>query len=136
MSRATDAGAREQAVRTYERNVVVLASAGTGKTSLIVERFLNQVIEQDLPLREVAAITFSEKAATEMRLRVARALEMLASSAPPSGPAEEAARSWAYLRDRMGAASVLDRAARALGELPAAAISTMKKTHSIAQPQT
>ncbi len=40
----SDLEARRRAVTTYERNLVIVAGAGTGKTSLLVERILNQVV--------------------------------------------------------------------------------------------
>jgi ATP-dependent helicase/nuclease subunit A len=124
MSRETDERHRDAAVRTHGQNVVVLASAGTGKTSLLVERLLNQVIEQQLPLTQVAAITFTEKAATEMRLRLARGLELLSKPEKLSGTKEEAARAWRFLRT-MGQQEVGKRARLALRSLPLASISTI-----------
>ena len=36
-----DAAARATAARVFDRNLAVLAGAGTGKTSLLIERLLN-----------------------------------------------------------------------------------------------
>jgi ATP-dependent helicase/nuclease subunit A len=62
---------REQApaVRERGRDVVVTAGAGTGKTRTLVARYLALVAE-GLPLRTIVAITFTRKAAREMRNRV------------------------------------------------------------------
>ncbi|MGD9375660.1 MAG: UvrD-helicase domain-containing protein, partial [Anaerolineae bacterium] len=62
---------REQApaVRERGRDVVVTAGAGTGKTRTLVARYLALVAE-GLPLRTTVAITFTRKAAREMRNRV------------------------------------------------------------------
>jgi ATP-dependent helicase/nuclease subunit A len=57
------------AVRARGRDVVVTAGAGTGKTRTLVARYLSLVAE-GLPLRSVVAITFTRKAAREMRNRV------------------------------------------------------------------
>ena len=123
--RRRDAEARERAVRTYDRNVVVIASAGTGKTSLLVERLLNQVIEQEIPLGAIAAITFTEKAATEMRLRMTRGFERLTTPEGLSDPGEEAARAWAHLRERLGPSEVARRAEEALCSLSLATVTTI-----------
>ena len=80
-ARHSDSDDRHQAVTTYDRNLVIVAGAGTGKTSLLVERILNQVVEQDLALSELAAITFTDKAATEMRNRLEAGLARLAALA-------------------------------------------------------
>jgi ATP-dependent helicase/nuclease subunit A len=51
------------------RDVVVTAGAGTGKTRTLVARYLS-LLAEGLPLRSVVAITFTKKAAREMRNRV------------------------------------------------------------------
>jgi ATP-dependent helicase/nuclease subunit A len=52
---------------------VVLASAGTGKTQRLVEVYVSQLMEDVDPLRMVA-VTFTEKAAAEMRDRIQKAV--------------------------------------------------------------
>src|SRR5436190_459672 len=56
-----------------ERNTVVLASAGTGKTRKLVEVYL-ELIEQGIDPLRIVAVTFTEKAAAEMRDRIRTAL--------------------------------------------------------------
>jgi ATP-dependent helicase/nuclease subunit A len=51
------------------KDVVVTAGAGTGKTRTLVGRYLSLLVD-GLPLRSVVAITFTKKAAREMRNRV------------------------------------------------------------------
>jgi ATP-dependent exoDNAse (exonuclease V) beta subunit len=54
-----------------DRGVVLLdASAGSGKTSVLVERFVRAVLEGGADVRSILAITFTEKAAGEMRERI------------------------------------------------------------------
>ncbi|HZW27839.1 MAG TPA: UvrD-helicase domain-containing protein, partial [Trueperaceae bacterium] len=50
-------------------SVAVVAGAGTGKTKMLAHRFLRHVEEGLSPL-EVVAVTFTEKAAAELRSRI------------------------------------------------------------------
>jgi ATP-dependent helicase/nuclease subunit A len=67
-----DGGDRELAIRTFNRNVVVTAGAGTGKTTLLVDRLVHLLMRNPEPLKitEIVALTFTNKAADEMRLRL------------------------------------------------------------------
>jgi len=53
-------------------DVVVTAGAGTGKTTTLVARYLTILARDDTPIRSIVAITFTDKAAREMRNRVRR----------------------------------------------------------------
>lgn len=57
------------AILAREQDVVVTAGAGTGKTRTLVARYLS-LLAEGLPLRSIVAITFTRKAAREMRNRV------------------------------------------------------------------
>ena len=124
-----DAEARHSAVRSYDRNVIVVAGAGTGKTSLLIERLLNQLVERDLGLDEIAAITFTERAATELRTRLEAGLERLVDLAghpdrnvPGTSPAD---RAYAALAARLSPTAVLSRAERLLGQTARASIDSI-----------
>ena len=54
--------------------VFVSAGAGTGKTTVLVERFVRAVCEQGLDVESVLVITYTRKAAGELRARIRRAL--------------------------------------------------------------
>ena len=53
-----------------EGSVVVVAGAGTGKTHMLTERYVHHLSEDGLSPLEVVAVTFTEKAAGELRSRV------------------------------------------------------------------
>ncbi|MFP4513281.1 MAG: UvrD-helicase domain-containing protein [Acidimicrobiales bacterium] len=58
-----------------DRTLFVEAGAGTGKTSQLVARIVNLVADRGVPLTAVAAITFTDAAAAELRDRVRVELE-------------------------------------------------------------
>ena len=54
--------------------VFVSAGAGTGKTTVLVERFVRAICERGLSIDSVLAITYTERAAGELRGRIRRRL--------------------------------------------------------------
>ena len=61
----------EQLAAIEEPGVVfVSAGAGTGKTSVLVERFVRAVCERGLSVDSVLVITYTERAAGELRTRI------------------------------------------------------------------
>ena len=63
---------RRRAIGTFDRNLVVTAGAGTGKTTLLVDRLVHLLLRNPEPLRitEIVALTFTNKAANEMKQRL------------------------------------------------------------------
>jgi ATP-dependent exoDNAse (exonuclease V) beta subunit len=55
-------------------SVFVSAGAGTGKTSVLVERYVRAVCERGLDVDSILVITYTRKAAGELRTRIRRAL--------------------------------------------------------------
>lgn len=68
----SDSRDRLLAETTWDRNVVVVAGAGTGKTTILVNRILNLLLREPNPLAvtEIVALTFTNKAAIEMKQRL------------------------------------------------------------------
>ena len=56
-------------------NIVVSASAGSGKTSVMIERFVRLVLDKKATVREILAVTFTKLAAEEMKSRLYSALK-------------------------------------------------------------
>ena len=106
-----DAPARGRISVDLDTTLFVEAGAGSGKTSKLVDRVVALVTSGAAPLRSVAAITFTEKAGSELRDRIRRELERVASAVET--PTE-----------------VVELCRAALDELDAAAIGTL---HSFAQ---
>src|SRR5881394_1482311 len=55
-------------------HVFVSAGAGTGKTLVLVERFANAVCDEGIDVGSVLVITYTERAAGELRARIRREL--------------------------------------------------------------
>src|SRR6202011_3337525 len=70
---ASDKASRERAIGA-DGSVLVQAPAGSGKTTLLVQRYLRLLALVDAPER-ILALTFTRRAAEEMRERVLLALE-------------------------------------------------------------
>lgn len=70
----TDTRQRRLAVEDFSTTYLVEAAAGTGKTRLLVDRIL-AAVRAGTPMRELAAITFGEKAAAELKQRLRTLLE-------------------------------------------------------------
>jgi DNA helicase-2/ATP-dependent DNA helicase PcrA len=62
---------QRRAAETVRGPVCILAGAGTGKTTTITRRIANQVAKDAFAAREILAVTSTDKAATELRARLA-----------------------------------------------------------------
>ena len=79
MSEPVDQDARVTVRDRHDLSLFVEAGAGTGKTTALVNRVVALVATDAIQLRELAAITFTEAAASELRDRIRGALESAAA---------------------------------------------------------
>jgi ATP-dependent helicase/nuclease subunit A len=116
--RPVDEDARERARRDHDTSLVLEAGAGTGKTTLLVDRIEALVRAGAARLEEIAAVTFTENAATTMKLRLRERLER--ARADPGTPEAERARVSAALEviERASVSTIHALCAQVLQERP------------------
>ena len=76
--------AQLRAINTYDKNLLVAAAAGSGKTSVLVERIIQRLLSGSCNIDEILVVTFTNAAATEMRERIALAIDVELKKNPES----------------------------------------------------
>ncbi|MEO8099526.1 MAG: UvrD-helicase domain-containing protein [Acidobacteriota bacterium] len=71
----SDAAARERIRNSLDESLIVEASAGTGKTTELVRRIVAVLEKGKATIGEIAAVTFTNKASGELKLRLRQALD-------------------------------------------------------------
>src|ERR1700722_3475702 len=71
----SDEAARERIRTSLDESLIVEASAGTGKTTVLVKRLVEVLATGRASIERIAAVTFTNKAAGEMKLRLRQELD-------------------------------------------------------------
>ena len=71
-----------QAINLRNRNLLVAAAAGAGKTAVLVERVIQLILRDEVNIDQMLVVTFTKAAASEMRERISHALIGPASARP------------------------------------------------------
>ncbi|MEE1197259.1 MAG: UvrD-helicase domain-containing protein, partial [Lachnospiraceae bacterium] len=68
---------QQKVIDARDRNILVSAAAGSGKTAVLVERIISMVLDEKNPvdIDRLLIVTFTKAAAGEMRERIGAALE-------------------------------------------------------------
>ncbi|WP_289020121.1 exodeoxyribonuclease V subunit beta [uncultured Ornithinimicrobium sp.] len=78
MTQLTDEDARRRIRERTDETLFVEAGAGSGKTKSLVDRVSTLVLRDGIPIEAVAAVTFTERAAAELRDRLRASFEQVA----------------------------------------------------------
>ncbi len=74
----------QQTAIIADGGVLVTASAGSGKTSVLVERVMNKILQKGTPIDRLLIVTFTNAAAAEMRERIEKSLAKAQRENPKS----------------------------------------------------
>jgi helicase-exonuclease AddAB AddA subunit len=99
---------QEKAIKQIKENLYVTASAGSGKTGVLTDRFIHILnTDKTVNIEEIIAITFTEKAANEMKERILRKmLEHISELKAESTPNLTEIRRWNKLKNNFRFANI------------------------------
>ena len=66
---------QQRAVELAGSNILVFASAGGGKTTVLIERLLKRIIKDQISIDKIIAMTFTEAAASNLKNRLLKRLK-------------------------------------------------------------
>ncbi|MCX6154492.1 MAG: UvrD-helicase domain-containing protein [Candidatus Kapabacteria bacterium] len=67
----------QQIAQTYDRNMLITANAGSGKTRVLVQRYIDLIWKENVHPSRIVAITFTKKAASEMLKKISDEISKL-----------------------------------------------------------
>ena len=88
---------QQRAIDTIDKSILVSAAAGSGKTAVLVERIINIIVQGRADVDRMLVVTFTNAAASEMRLKLTKAINKEIKASKASEP-ERAER----LRQQLG----------------------------------
>ena len=121
MRSLSDQPARDAILERLDENMVVVAGAGTGKTRSLVDRVIALIKTGRAKLGGIAAITFTESAAAELRTRIAESLEVAADNQDLPQTQRERCKQALEELDQASIQTLHSFAGSLLGERPLAA---------------
>ena len=65
---------QQNAIYLKDKNILVAAAAGSGKTAVLVERIINKIVNENVDIDRLLVVTFTNAAASEMRERILKAI--------------------------------------------------------------
>src|SRR4051812_2510874 len=74
---------QQDAAQTLDRHISLTAGPGSGKTTVLIERFINILSRKDVSLEHVVAITFTNRAANQIRTRLRSAIDLRMRTCEP-----------------------------------------------------
>lgn len=66
---------QKKVIETRNKNLLVSAAAGSGKTAVLVEHIINRITEEGIDIDRLLVVTFTNAAAAEMKERIRKAIE-------------------------------------------------------------
>lgn len=66
---------QEKAIKERDKNIIISAAAGSGKTRVLVDRVISLMLDEKVPIDKMIIVTFTNKASIEMKDRIREALE-------------------------------------------------------------
>ena len=73
---------QQKVIDSRNKNLLISAAAGSGKTAVLVERIKNIIIQDKVDVRELLVVTFTKAAASEMKEKIAKAISKAAMEYP------------------------------------------------------
>ncbi|MGI5912698.1 MAG: helicase-exonuclease AddAB subunit AddA [Syntrophomonadaceae bacterium] len=68
--------AQKNVIETRDCNLLISAAAGSGKTAVLVERIIQLMLKDNINIDRMLVVTFTQAAASEMRERISKALQL------------------------------------------------------------
>lgn len=78
---------QQRAIDTIDKSILVSAAAGSGKTAVLVERIINIIVQGKADVDRMLVVTFTNAAASEMRLKLTKAINKAIKASKNSNPA-------------------------------------------------
>lgn len=111
---------QKKAIWLRDRNILVSAAAGSGKTRVLIDRIVHLMLESQVELSRILVVTFTRAAANEMMLRVRHQLEETLVLLEDQGMA-----AFPHLNQDQSLTRLISFVRKSIADLPEAHISTL-----------